>query len=449
MRHVLLAAAAAFACAAPAATAQEAGAVTAFVDVTVVPMDSERVIERQTVVVRGARIAEMGPADRVRVPEGAVRVDGRGKFLMPGVAEMHAHVPGGNDPAFVERVLFLYVASGVTTIRGMLGQPAHLVLRERLARGEVLGPTLVTSGPSLNGTSAPTPDAARRMVEQQHEAGYDFLKIHPGLSRAVFDTMAATARRVGIPFAGHVPLEVGLDRALDARYATIDHLDGFVEALAGLAPGQPSGFFGMAVAERADAARLAALVRRTREAGVWVVPTETLMETVASGEPPEELAARPGVDLIPAAMLQGWMNTVRGWRTQGPPTPEAAAHFLALRRRMIRDLHAGGVGILLGSDAPQVGNVPGFSIHRELASYVAAGLSPYEALRTGTVNVARFLGRERETGTVAVGRRADLVLLEANPLQDIAAFGRQAGVMVRGRWLDASEITRRLEALRD
>jgi imidazolonepropionase-like amidohydrolase len=428
---------------------QDPGAATAFVDVSVIPMDRERVLERQTVLVRGDRIVELGPAAQVRVPDRAVRVDGRGRFLIPGVAEMHAHVPGGNDPRALERVLLLYVANGVTTIRGMLGQPAHLALRDRLARGEVLGPTLVTSGPSLNGNSAPTPEAARRMVEEQRAAGYDFLKIHPGLTRATFDTMAATAARVGIRFAGHVPLDVGLARAIEARYASIDHLDGYVETLAGLAPGQPSGFFGMAVAEQADAARLPALVRATREAGVWIVPTETLMETVAEGVTPEEMLTRPGMQYMPAATLDGWANTLRSWRTQGPPSPEAARRFLALRRQLIRDLHAGGVGILLGSDAPQVGNVPGFSVQRELASYVAAGLTPYQALETGTTAVARFLGREGETGTVAVGKRADLVLLDANPLADITNFGRQAGVMVRGRWLDAGEIASRLEALRN
>jgi imidazolonepropionase-like amidohydrolase len=427
---------------------QDPAPVTAFVDVAVIPMDRERVLERQTVIVRGDRIAEMGPLASVRVPAGAVRVDGRGKFLMPGVAEMHAHVPGGNDQAMLERVLFLYVSAGVTTIRGMLGQPSHLQLRGRLARGEVLGPTLVTSGPSFNGNSAATPAAARRMVEEQRAAGYDFLKIHPGLSRATFDTMAATAARVGIPFAGHVPLEVGLARAIEARYATIDHIDGYVEALAGLAPGQPSGFFGMAVAEQADAARLPALVRATREAGVWIVPTETLMETVAEGVTPEEMLARPGMQYMPAAVVNGWANTLRNWRTQGPPSPRAAERFMALRKQLIRDLHAGGVGILLGSDAPQVGNVPGFAVHRELASYVAAGLTPYQALETGTTAVARFLGQEGTTGTVAVGRRADLVLLDANPLADIANFSRQAGVMVRGRWLDAGEIARRLAELR-
>ncbi|HEV8177541.1 MAG TPA: hypothetical protein VGP44_07620 [Gemmatimonadales bacterium] len=186
---------------------QRADSVVAFVDVTVIPMDRERTIPRQTVVVRGSRIVAIGPSDRVRVPAGGVRVAGRGKFLIPGLAEMHAHIPGGEAPdSVIERTLFLYVSGGITTIRGMLGHPRHLDLRARTARNELLSPTIYTSGPSLNGTSVPTPGAAARIVAEQKAAGYDFLKIHPGLGGEVFDTLAATAKRVGIRFAGHVPL---------------------------------------------------------------------------------------------------------------------------------------------------------------------------------------------------------------------------------------------------
>lgn len=425
--------------------------VVAFVGVSVIPMDRERVVAGQTVLVRGERIAEVGPSARVRVPAGATRVEGAGRYLMPGVAEMHAHVPGPNAGAeLVERVLFLYVANGVTTIRGMLGAPSHLSLRDRAARREIWSPTIYTSGPSFNGNSATSPEVARRMVEEQRSAGYDFLKIHPGVPRAAFDTMAATAQRVGIRFSGHVPANVGLERALEARYASIDHLDGYVEWLAGVRPGDGTnaGFFGMGVVDRMDESRIPDIVHRTREAGVWVVPTQTLLETVTSSETPEEIASRPGTEYLPEQTLQGWINGARGWRSQNPVTAAQAARFQAVRRRLIRDLaHAGG-GVLLGSDAPQVGNVPGFSIPRELASYVAAGLTPFQALQTGTVNVARFFGAEREFGTVEAGKRADLVLLEGNPLEDIRNFSRQAGVMVRGRWLPKADMDARLASLR-
>lgn len=422
-------------------------ALVAFTNVTVVPMDRERVLADQTVVVRGDLIAEVGPAGRVRVPNGATRVDGRGKFLMPGVAEMHAHIPGGRAPPdFVERVLFLYLANGVTTIRGMLGAPAHLELRARAASGEIWSPTIYTSGPSFNGTSVTSPDAARRMVEEQRAAGYDFLKIHPGVSRAAFDTLAATAQRLGIGFSGHVPVEVGLVRALEAHYASIDHLDGFLEYMAGAGPAEPSGWFGLSLIDRVDESRIAQAVRRTRDAGVWVVPTDAVMESFVRDEDSEISAGGLGMQYMPAQTVRQWVQQKRTFDAQSTATAEQRRRFFAVRRRLLRELHAAGVGIVLGSDAPQVMNVPGFSIHRELRSYVEAGLTPFQALETGTRNVSRFFGVPEEYGTVAVGRRADLVLLDANPLEDIGNFSRQAGVMVRGRWLSAEEIRRRLEA---
>lgn len=435
---------------APGAQVQPAGGgVVAFVDVHVVPMDRERVLERQTVLVRDGRIAEIGPVDRVAVPAGATRIDGRGKYLMPGLAEMHAHIPGPQDPRLVERVLFLYVANGVTFARGMLGHPAHLELRARAARGELLAPTIYTSGPSFNGTSAPTPEAAERMVHEQRAAGYDFLKLHPGLSRAVFDRIAATAREAGIAFAGHVSQDVGLARALEARQATIDHLDGYMEMLLppGAAAGVEPGFFGLNLAAHVDPARIAAVAAATREAGVWNVPTQSLIENLASAEDAEAMARRPEMRYMPPPTVAQWVRAKRN--LQASPGFDAATgqRFIEVRRQLIRALHDAGAGLLLGSDAPQVFNVPGFSIHEELRMLVAAGLTPYQALATGTRNPAVFLGAEDEFGTVAVGRRADLILLEANPLDDVAHVRRRAGVMLRGRWLPESEIRQRLDAL--
>ena len=196
---------------------QPAGGV-AFVGVTVVPMDRDRLIPDQTVIVQGERIIALGPAARTTVPAGVTRVDARGKFLMPGLAEMHAHIPSGGSAAAnadAERTLFLYLANGVTTIRGMLGDASHLALRERAARGEILSPRIYTAGPQLNGNSAPTPDSARALVVAQKAAGYDHLKVHQGLSREAFDAIDRAADSVRIPYAGHVSTRVGLARALE------------------------------------------------------------------------------------------------------------------------------------------------------------------------------------------------------------------------------------------
>jgi imidazolonepropionase-like amidohydrolase len=425
--------------------------VVAFVDVTVIPMDRERRLPGQTVLVRDDRIVEIGPAARVRVPARSVRVDGKGKFLIPGLAEMHAHIPGGQaSDTVVERTLFMYVAGGITTVRGMLGHPRHLELRDRAARGDLLSPTIYTSGPSLNGNSIPDPASAARAVLEQKAAGYDLIKIHPGVSREAFDTLAATAGRVGMPFAGHVPEKVGIARALEARYATIDHLDGYIEGM--LRDGAPltaeqSAFFGVNLGEHLDATKLAGLVQATKRAGVWNVPTQVLMEnlTVAGGS--EELARRPEMRYVPAATRAEWAEMKGGILAETGATPESARRMIEMRRRLIKALHAAGAGLLLGSDAPQVYNVPGFSTHRELASLVAAGLTPYQALETGTRNVATYFKTLKQTGTIETGKRADLVLLDGDPLADIGNTMRRSGVMVRGRWLPQAEIERRLDEI--
>lgn len=415
----------------------------AFVNVTVIPMDAERVVPDQTVIVRDGRITAVGPAGTTAVPDAAVRINGRGRFLIPGLAEMHAHVP--SDPEYAREVLFLYMAHGVTTIRGMLGHPNHLALREQLNAGEVLGPRFWTSGPSVNGNSVPTPDVARRVAREQKAAGYDFIKIHPGLTRETFDALAAAADAAGIRFAGHVPAAVGVPRALEAGYWSIDHLDGYMEPLVADGAARPTsgGWFGANLAPLADEDQLARIARATAAAGVWNVPTQTLMESYAAAPDPEAFRGRPELRYLPRQTREQWMTWTVTMDTAGPPA-DVRQRFIEVRRKLIKALHDAGACLALGSDAPQVWNVPGHSIHRELEAMVAAGLTPYEALATGTRNVAEFFGVRDRAGTVEVGKWADLILLEGNPLEAISNTARRAGVMVRGHWLPRDAIDRRL-----
>lgn len=413
-----------------------------FENVTVVPMDRERLVPAQSVVVRDGRIAQIGAAKSVAAPKDAARVDGRGKFLMPSLAEMHAHIPGGDaSEQEIERVLFLYVANGIGTIRGMLGHPRHLALRERAGRGEILSPTIYTSGPSFRGTTAPTVEAAVNMVVEQKRAGYDFLKIHPGLRLDVFEALKATAEKEGIRFAGHVPAEVGLQRALDSRYWTIDHLDGYVEALA-REGAPPSQNFGVNLVPLADAARIPSLVAQTKAAGTWIVPTQILLENWLGPEDPEAMAKRPEIRYADPKIISTWIGRKKTFMSHYPE--EQRLQFIALRRRLIKALYDGGAGLLLGSDAPQVWNVPGFAVHRELGALVASGLTPYQALATGTRNIAAYFGALDRAGTVETGKRGDLVLVDGSPLESISNAARIAGVMIGGRWLARSEIEQRL-----
>ena len=421
-----------------------AAAPTAIVNVNVVPMTSETVLEQQTVLIRNGVIAVLGPVDAVPIPKDATVIDGTDRFLMPGLAEMHAHVPGANS-SDLDRYFSLYVANGVTTIRGMLGQHSHLALRRQLRDGSVFGPRLVTSGPSLNGRSVAGVAQARQMVRDQHAAGYDFIKVHPGPSREEFIAIGETANELEMPFAGHVPVAAGIARALQLKMASIDHLDGYFVALLPADSdgfGGYGGFFDVMLAKELEAERIPEIARATAAAGTWNVPTQVLIEARIDATPVAELGSRPGMQFMPQATVARWVAAKEALLAERDFDPETAALAVELRRRLIFELHKAGAGLLLGSDSPQVFNVPGYSIHEELNTLIASGLTPYEALRTGTVAVAEFL--DSNSGAVAVGRDADLVLLDANPLDDIRNARRIHGVVLNGTWHSAESLGRRL-----
>ena len=424
---------------------------TVFQDVQVVDMETGSVLRDQTVVVSGDRIAAIGPSDAVEIPQAAIVIEAEGRYLLPGLAEMHGHVPGIGDRQYLEDVLFLYVANGVTTVRGMLGQPAHLELREQIANHEVLGPRLYTSGPSLRGGSVGGPENARRIVLEQAEAGYDFVKVHPGLTRAEFDAAVDAGLETGIDLAGHVSIHYGVGRALEARQATIDHLDGYVRYLIPPESDYSTaqvGFSEVNLVEFVDEDRITQVARETRDAGVWNVPTQSLVEHRVVPEAPAEIARRPEMIYMPPEIIQDWVE--RNERARGTLSSQnVGMRLLEIRQQLIKALHDEGAGLLLGSDAPQVFNVPGFSIHHELRGIVAAGLTPHEALRTGTIAPAEFFSAEDEFGRISVGLAADLVLVGSDPLEDVAAVSRPFGVMVRGQWLDRSRLDQGLAAIAD
>lgn len=404
----------------------------AITQVTVIPMDSERVLEGQTVIVEAERIVAVGPAAEIEIPAGATVVDGTGQWLIPGLAEMHGHIPPPSAPRqHVENVLFLYVANGITTVRGVLGAPGQLDLKAEANSGAIVAPTLYLAGPSFNGNSVSSPAQAAAMAREQAAAGWDLLKVHPGLTRAEYDSMALAARAAGIRFVGHVPQDVGLAHALEMGHETVEHLDGYIEYL--------DGDEGLV-----DPARLAQAVRMTREAGAWVVPTMALWETLFAIHPVETLTAYEELRYMPPDMVEAWTANYRERRADPDLDQVVSRTVIQNRMEILRALNEGGVPILMGTDAPQLFSVPGFSLRRELARMSAAGMSPFEILVSGTRNVGQYFANEDTFGTIAEGRRADLVLLGADPLEDIGNVSRIQGVMVRGRWLPKAEIDQRL-----
>jgi imidazolonepropionase-like amidohydrolase len=404
---------------------------TAFVDVTVLPMTSAGAILRnQTVVVRDGRIVSVSAA---KAPAGATIINGRGKFHMPGLSEMHAHIPGANAPAqVIEDIMFLYIANGVTTIRGMLGAPNQLVLRDRAAKNEIIAPTILVGAPSLNGNTAPNPAAAADLVARNIAAGYDLQKIHPGFSRESFDSAFAVAQRSNFKFAGHVPAAVGLDRVLEVKQ-DIDHLDGYAELA------------------QNDVARIPELVARTKAAGVYNVPTMYLWKNFFGPVDVDAVTKLPEMKYVPKQWVTNWINQKNNSDAQNSASPEQRAAVLDFRNALIKALADAGALLMLGTDSPQMFNVPGYALHHEVNVLRDAGLTPWQILQSGTANVGKYtreiLGKDGSFGTVAAGQRADLVLLDANPLDDVRNLTRRSGVMVRGEWLSAADLAAGLDAI--
>lgn len=421
-----------------------------FSNVTVLPMHTETVIPGQDVLISNGRISSMGPAGSIQPPTGTTVINGSGKFLLPGLAEMHAHVPPSDDLEAMKKVLTLFLANGVTTIRGMLGHPKHLQLRSMINNGEITGPHFITSGPSLNGNTVTNPQEAATKVRQQKADGYDFLKLHPGLTPDNFNAIVATAKAVQIPFAGHVSYDVGVWNAIAAGYASIDHMDGYVESLIpGLQQMEEAelGLFAMMAGHLADSTKIPALVRALRDSHTWTVPTQCLAERwMAPGTDAVTLSLAPEMKYMDAALVQKWVQDKNNLRKHPKYDSTHVEQFLRLRRQLIKALQDGGAGLLLGSDAPQVFDVPGFSIHHELQYLVDAGLTPYQALHTGTVQVARFLNSSN-SGAVQPGYVADLILLDQNPLTQISNSRTISGVMIGGKWLSREWIDAELKQL--
>ena len=423
------------------------GQTVAFENVNVIPMDRNRLLERQTVVVRDGRIAEIGAAASIKTPPGATRIDGAGKYLIPGLAEMHGHLTANYLPDSAKAdILFLYVANGITTVRAMLGDPEAITTRDAIASGKLLGPKLYVAGPAVNGKIAPTPEDGARIVREQKQAGYDLVKILGGMAPAVYESIMRTAHSLKFDVAGHVPGEVGVRGALEARQRSIDHLDQYIPSLK-LAPD---------TSREEEDRRIVELAQLTAKSRVWNVPTMYLWDLFHNAETGEAMRARlTETRYLPRTMIDEWTKSKNG-RLQPPnDTPTGVAAFgqtgtrvMELRRKIFRALKAADAPIALGTDSPQMFSVPGFSTYRELKLMVDdLGYTPYEALETGTLKVAEYFGTTADTGTIAQGKRADLILLNANPLANIANAENRAGVMMNGRWMPMAEIEKRLKEI--
>lgn len=402
---------------------------TLFRNVTVLTMQDDAVLENTDVRVTGDRITHIGASAAHNLPAGTTVVDGTGKYLMPGLSEMHGHLPASNwSRARQERILFLYLAGGVTTVRGMLGDPVQFELRDKITSGEMAGPVLYLAAPSLNGNTVSSPAEGRTKIRRYAAEGWDLQKIHPGLTRAEYDAIAEEANGLNFPFGGHVPVDVGLERAMEMGQISMDHMDGYLQMFDG------------GNREMTDA-DFATLIDLTRRSGTWVVPTQELFNLLIGGGDIDALSARPENRYLTRDALSSYQNRAA--------QANANANTLAVenRQRLLKALADADVNIALGSDAPQLFSVPGFSIWREIEVMKAAGLSNRQILNIGTQKPGKYFAGKDTFGTVSEGARADLILINENPYESIEALFDQAGVMAAGRWYSRRDIDVRLDQI--
>jgi imidazolonepropionase-like amidohydrolase len=396
------------------------------------------VLEDQTVIVEGDRIVSLGSAASTDV-RGARVIDARGKVLIPGLSDMHAHLTREED-------LALYVARGVTLVRNMWGTPMHLAWRDNVARGAWLGPRIVTAGPILDGEAAVhdgslvvrAPEDADRAIAEHVRLGYDFVKVYSRLSPPAYARLVEAAHARGLRVAGHVPRALGLSGVVGANQDVVEHLGGFVDAIQ--ADGSPvAGKFDRASidqkAAHVDEAKLPALAKRFADEQLFNCPTLDVVHNLTPEEQRRALA-RDEMKYMPAFYAAMWS----GPRELPADVLAAQAGENALVDRIVVALDRANAPLLVGTDTGNPHVIPGFSVADEIERLVRAGLSNEAALRAATVTPAALLGEEGKSGIVAPGARADLVLLDANPLEDITALRKVNAVMAAGRWLDAPAI---------
>jgi len=426
--------------------------VTAFANVNVVPMNKDTVLENYTVVVDDGKIASAAPVDEIVIPENARVIDGTGRFLMPGLVDMHVHLEH-------EDALTLFLANGVTTVRNMWGTASHLVWRERINNGEIVGPTIYTAGPIIDGPPGiwdgsvvfDNPDSAEQLVIDHIQNGYDFLKVYY-LKEGAFKALIAAAKKHDIPVIGHASDDVGQEGVLFSGQHSIEHLDGYWKMLeADDSPYRRDDFdyhSYIMTWNYIDESKMPAAASLTKQSGIWNCPTLVVYERDASHVVADSLYSLPEMRYMDPVSLASWdpttyfatmRRTDEEWEANNNTYPELT--------KLTGYLHRAGARLLLGTDCLNSFVVPGFSVHNELQNFIRAGLTPYEAIRTGTYNVAECLGALDEFGTIAPSLRADLILLEDNPLEDIKNLTNRVGVMVRGRWFPEKDLHGRLEEI--
>lgn len=422
-------------------------------DVAVVDVRSGRTLPGRTVSVVDGRISSiLDAATSPTPPSEATLVDGRGKYLAPGFIDMHAHLNNNlqarervrmlslsDEDILSARHLAIFLYNGVTTLQVMHGDEHILALRDAIERGEVIGPRLIVGSPRLDGNppSSPYPRIVATaaegvaVVDEMRAAGFDFIKVYDRLNQPTYDAIVTRAHSLHLRVDGHLPRTLPLAHALDGRQDHVTHMEEFV------------GYVG----DGSDAG-IERLAAQTKRSGVGVTPNLIVFENVVRSvlDLPAVLK-REATAYADPLVYYSWQpknNPYRTERFQAPALREALLRQLALLKKLTLAFHREGVPMVVGTDCNISGTVAGFSFHDELAELAGAGIPASDTIRMATSNAASVLRRDSELGGVESGKVADLVLLDANPLENVGNARRISGIVLRGRWLPMSELRRML-----
>ena len=405
-------------------------------NVNVIAMTDETLLAGQDVSVRDGRIAAISPHQATDALGDTIIIDGAGKYLIPGLMDMHVHLNGRMEVQ--PDMLFLYVSNGVTTVMTMSGSNQVLKLADMTHAGELLGPRIFTTAPIMGNLSPhpATAEKARALVEKYADLGYRYLKVYNQIPEAGYWGIIEAAEAHDMTVMGHAVRSVGIEGAIKAGQHIV-HMEEFIY-----------GYF----EDSRDEDRIQPLARRLKEAGIAVVPNLIAYHNILRQvEDLDAMIASEGVDLLPWSLRKNFGADKNSYVKRFDMN--AAEHYLrpnvAFMRKLVKAFEDEGVMLLTGTDAVMNIVVPGFSLHDDLQELVDAGLTPYQALRCATIRPAQFLEIDDETGSLEVGKAADAVLLNGDPLADIANTRSIEGVFVKGHWLNKDSITARYGEIKE
>jgi imidazolonepropionase-like amidohydrolase len=428
-------------------------------NVTVIPMDREGTLAGQTVLIDHGKITRIGSVAKTEIRGQYTVIDGTGKFLIPGLFDMHAHFfyEQGNNVNTCEQELKLMLANGLTTVRIEGGHPAYLEAREKVKKKDWIGPQLLVvslpfagkgTGESPFEFICTDPAEAVKAVKRFKAEGYDAIKITFMVKPDVYDAIVKTAKDENMKVTGHVGPLVKLPAALAAKQQ-IEHMDEFIDMLL------PDTTYnhGQSVSDmnlwrpkawetvpHLDESKIPALVKNVSDAGVYVTPTNYFFYSFFGMTINEDEARkREDFQYVPS-VLKDYAWKVRTHYQNRLPPEESRMKFVAIRNKMISELWKAGVPLMAGSDSPQWFSVTGFAIHDEIENLVQAGITPFAALQTATINPATYLGLAKQKGTVTTGKQADLLLLDKDPLTDIKNARAIHGIFLNGTWYNKTKI---------